>query len=124
MNKKQLTFDTIAEHLLTQDAKSIDTNINLTMCRYRCEDGRMCAVGVLIPDEKYNDDLEGSTVEDMNVWDAIGEEYSDDTEFLMKFQYIHDQCNVEDWAHYLCDLADDWDLDASVVHKFTEEQPE
>jgi hypothetical protein len=29
-------------------------------CRYRCEDGRRCAIGFLIPDEQYSPELEGT----------------------------------------------------------------
>ncbi len=31
-------------------------------CRYRSSDGRRCAVGALIPDDRYTAEIEGSTV--------------------------------------------------------------
>lgn len=50
----------IRDHLAKQRAKSSVTLINgQEVCRYRGEDGMMCAVGCLIPDDKYDPEMEG-----------------------------------------------------------------
>jgi len=46
----QETFDKVARHLLTQQAKAEQPDGN---CAYRGEHGRKCAVGCLISDEEY-----------------------------------------------------------------------
>jgi hypothetical protein len=46
----QEIFDTVATHLFTQGHKAINGHGG---CVYRCRDGSKCAVGVLIPDDKY-----------------------------------------------------------------------
>jgi hypothetical protein len=46
----------IEAHLIKQ--KAISINEVSGVCQYRCEDGRMCAFGALIPDDLYNEGLE------------------------------------------------------------------
>lgn len=65
------------------------------MCRYRVvdEDGvtRKCAVGVLIPDERYGSDMEGGAVQDV-LDEAFGHE-GYDADFLVfceRAQTAHD----------------------------------
>lgn len=58
----QEIFDTVATHLFTQgeQAKTINED-GESMCAYRSPEGKKCAVGCLIPDELYRDDMEGCT---------------------------------------------------------------
>lgn len=58
MDKQQI-FDTVATHLLDQGKPALDAE---GFCRYRTESGLMCAVGCLIPDEKYTPKIEGIPV--------------------------------------------------------------
>lgn len=55
----QEIFDTVAKHLFKQGCRSkeLDDDLDST-CLYRGPDGRMCAVGVLIPDSLYKVDME------------------------------------------------------------------
>lgn len=51
----QEIFDTVAKHLFTQGCRSIEVDDEgEESCLYRGPEGRMCAVGVLIPDEIYD----------------------------------------------------------------------
>ena len=60
-------------------------------CRYRGEDGCKCAVGHLIPDERYNSSFEGSGVTYTPISSAAGVEDIDDINFLREMQIAHDQ---------------------------------
>jgi hypothetical protein len=55
----QATFDFIVNHLRKQGRRAV--NAKGRRC-YRTEDGRSCAAGCLIPDEKYSPGFEGSAV--------------------------------------------------------------
>ena len=58
----QEAFTRIVQHLRRQGAKSISIGNSESMCRYRQpHDGRRCAIGVLITDEFYSEDIEGKT---------------------------------------------------------------
>lgn len=61
MNTQQI-FDKVATHLLTQNRQAM----TLGGCMYRAEDGAMCAVGCLINDNEYTEELEGRSL-----WDEI-----------------------------------------------------
>lgn len=57
----QEIFDKVTTHLLTQNRQSRKDifNTGYESCAYRGDDGLMCAVGVLIPDELYDPRFEG-----------------------------------------------------------------
>ena len=91
-------FNTVREHLLKQNARSEDD----AGCAYRGADGCKCAVGVLISDEFYDKDLEGSNIQDIDVLLAlnysIGRDISySEKEMLFALQRMHDTRTVDDW---------------------------
>lgn len=55
---QQEIFNTVVEHLLTQNVRSLDGEI----CMYRSKEGLKCAIGCLIPDDEYSVELEGYQV--------------------------------------------------------------
>lgn len=57
MLSKQEIFDKVAKHLLMQMKTSKD---GWGHCCYRSPHGLKCAIGALIPDELYNENMEGS----------------------------------------------------------------
>jgi hypothetical protein len=61
MNRQE-AFDTVVEHLFKQGRRSVNDK---GFCSYRGNNGTMCAVGVLIPDELYNPamDVDGQDIE-------------------------------------------------------------
>ena len=70
---RQETFDFVCSALLKQGKPSLDArpvlsvnSIPMTSCGYRGVDGTKCAAGYLIPDEEYDPDLEGATLEEPN----------------------------------------------------------
>jgi len=55
----QEIFDTVAKHLFMQGCQAIEIDDEgEKSCLYRDTEGRMCAVGVLIPDELYQRSME------------------------------------------------------------------
>lgn len=102
----QEIFTKVKNHLLTQNAKSareIDG-----ACMYRGPNGRMCAVGCLIPDELYSYSIELNPVgylpkEILN--HLGGNEW-----LLQRLQSIHDLIEVEQWRNALSELATEFNL--------------
>lgn len=52
-------FDTVKNHLLTQGDRAEDEIDGEIGCAYRGDAGAKCAVGCLIPDDKYTPEIEG-----------------------------------------------------------------
>jgi hypothetical protein len=111
---RQAIFDKVATHLLKQNAKSRGP----MGCQYRGSGGRMCAIGCLIPDDKYNDTYEGLVVpkrEDIGYDDegrlfrtlqeCIGAETDEDIDFLRALQVVHDGSEPGSWAIALREFA-------------------
>lgn len=105
---KQKVFDTVAKHLLTQNAKSLSRG--RSTCVYRSHDGKSCAVGVLIKDEFYDSSLEGRSCSNEKVVEALEASLKDKLEFgeidlLSDLQMIHDNCTPDEWPMVLDALA-------------------
>jgi len=114
---RQEMFDTAAKHLLTQRTRSVSDD-DKKFCRYRDPWGRMCAIGPMIPDERYSPDLEGHTVTYADVWDAMGLDPNDPDnlkDLARKLQYIHDMSAPTAWPYKLLSLALDFNLDTTMV---------
>ena len=114
----QEVFDTVASHLLKQKAKS-SVDGDHTDCLYRDPNGNMCAIGCLIPDDKYTKDIEG---ENMHVLaNKIGEvipiitDASDEESFLQDLQDIHDDRLVESWPDALEKFAQEYNLATHMI---------
>lgn len=102
----QEIFNIVALHLFNQQAGSFDENYE--HCLYRNDDGLKCAIGCLIPDEKYSEDMEGDssenipffTVEDLLTFPFM-EPYKGHSDLLNALQDAHDSCS--------CDPDEFWD---------------
>ena len=69
----QEVFDTVSQHLLTQNAESLSDS---GMCVYRSPEGFSCAAGCLIPPEDYRVEFEGFTWIDLvEKYDSIPEKH-------------------------------------------------
>ena len=93
---RQEIFETVAKHLLKQGRQSKITSTSQSQwagCMYRGPDGTSCAVGCLIPDDKYNPNME-----EKNVQFIIAMNYGLDKtifneknlDILMQLQWVHD----------------------------------
>ena len=109
MKKKQV-FKTVVTHLLTQNSKSVDGS-DLGNCVYQNNDGKQCAVGVLIDSKNYQPDLEGKATDALEVIQAVEKSLDtnitkSDRDLLCKLQDIHDYSTVDSWREELEELAD------------------
>lgn len=97
---KQQIFDTVRTHLLCQGVKCVDENGHI---RYR-HAGKMCAIGVLIPDDMYTVSMETKTVYELCV--AMNKDgtnrfilpdyFRPNQVFLHELQHIHDKYTQEE----------------------------
>ncbi len=136
MNKQEV-FDKVASHLLTQKRLSVNKN-NSAICRYKTKKGLKCAIGCLIPDELYDPDIEGRTV---NMIISSGEPSEktlklksilyqvlggtlllEDYLFLIELQQIHDFIQPSKWKSRLIEFAESHSLqiNASELNVETE----
>ena len=114
---RQEMFDIAAKHLLTQRVRSVDPVTG--SCRYRGSQGRMCAIGPMIPDEKYSPDMEGRGVGSCDVWNAMGLDSGDRGNLMTlahKLQDIHDASAPTAWPYMLLTLALEYNLNTAMVH--------
>lgn len=128
MLNRQEVFDKVANHLINQSAKSINVSeyaLSGNGCAYRGNNGMKCAVGCLIPDERYSPKMEGKSPSGAN--DVCREVFNQelfpeilhdesptapgtDWDFLRGLQTIHDDSSVAMWALKLKEFAERWDL--------------
>jgi len=125
---RQQVFNRVTDHLLSQQKKSMTVTTNLPdgQCRYRSDSGLKCAIGALIPDDKYQPDMEGCTAPALIQrfgWEAVGldgsnltldEQYSLRC-FLDNLQCVHDLYAVEDWKKELLAVAMKYKLDYPIT---------
>lgn len=98
----QQQFNKVYIHLMTQGKRSVSEDGKY--CRYRGDDGLMCAAGIMIPDEKYTPDMECIP------WICICESSKEAEGWLDKdlghqLQNIHDRFPVYEWDSHLKNLA-------------------
>lgn len=86
---RQTVFNRALSHLRTQGKKSVG-HIG---CAYRGDDGMKCAIGIFIPDSKYDYDMENNTVDCACVFDVLPKTVSrTGARFLSDIQsYLHDE---------------------------------
>lgn len=114
-------FNKVKGHLLTQNKRSTSP-MNDRYCAYRGKDGRKCAIGIFIPDDKYTEqfeniglnlniefDTESRKGELIRVLGAeIGFEETDKCfiRYLASLQRLHDEINVGRWEYELENMKD------------------
>jgi hypothetical protein len=123
----QEIFDTVARHLFTQGERAgiilgddVDGDPDFA-CKYRAPGGRSCAVGVLIPDKAYSEDMEGSGVvvvyENNTAW--LPAWMGSNLKLLAALQGVHDSYScwnsTASMRAALANVASFHNLDASVL---------
>lgn len=79
------------------------------MCAYRGDNGRKCAVGMVIPDEDYSPDMELFVASKGKVYRyLVGEGY--DVPFLIRLQHIHDIVPRSKWENEFEKVAEEYSL--------------
>ena len=99
-------FNKVSEHLLTQNEQALDGNWE---CVYRSDTGLKCAVGCLIDDEFYSEDLEYSSLSSTgpvaNALEKSGVVLTREIlDLLQRLQKLHDYKNPESWEEELKNL--------------------
>jgi len=110
----QERFDLIVNHAAKKVKCLIVTTIDgekTEVCQYRNTSGNRCFIGVLIPDELYNEEMESLRVEKLiGQYESLRPYLGDDITFLAWIQKLHDRCKVEQWLSTLKDYAKGFDL--------------
>lgn len=101
MPTKQETFDTIVAHLRKQNARSTSG----FGCKYRGPNGRKCAVGILIPDDKYKQDMEQCNCDIVHIATLL-EQLGHDVPLCRDMQTVHDHFNIPDWESHFRVIAE------------------
>lgn len=103
---RQAVYNKVRDHLLAQGVRCSAAPGGF--CLYRARGGRACAIGALIADEHYSNELEnGYDARDAIVRQAVAaslglpEISDDDALFLGNLQGIHDGVPPEMWAQEL-----------------------
>lgn len=105
-------FVFVGRKLIAQNAKSLSES---GLCRYRGENGRCCAVGHLIPDENYNEHMEGQLVEVLiNMYNV--EIDKEKMSLLTKLQDLHDIFEPSKWLEKLEEIASEYGFDMSGIY--------
>ena len=106
----QVIFDKVSAHLLAQNAKSMAfiDKFQGQACAYRGAEGRTCAAGCLIPEERYASRMEGKTVYQIDFFNI--EFKFDQLHLIRGLQEIHDDLSVADWRAGLQQLANRFNL--------------
>jgi hypothetical protein len=92
MKTLQEIFDTAYLGLAKQgfERSMGHTRQNFVTCAYRGDDGRKCAIGHCIPDDKYEPDFEGENPNNLRVKEAIGD-VGASISLLCDLQLCHDR---------------------------------
>lgn len=107
MLSRQAIYDRIKQHLLSQDGEAFHTSGN---CAYHADDGKKCAVGCLIPDDKYQPSFEGLPYTGPEIKPILEEVIGrplqeDDNKLLDALMYCHDNIRVALWDKELYAIA-------------------
>jgi len=103
---KQTIFNTVVDHLRKQGCRAESEWGE--GCRYLDDRGRKCAVGCLIPADKYTPEMEGKTL-----YTLLREDYWSDLQdlaaheaLLTHLQCCHDTCPPEIWEYRFSKIAE------------------
>jgi hypothetical protein len=126
MYTNQSVFETVARHLFAQGKRAF---LPMDGCLYRTPTGNSCAVGCLIPDDMYSEDMEGKSVGQLlgrQVGGLNGELHDFfegvDWGLLQDLQQLHD--NESNWensavlSERLFAVAKEYDLKVAFMDGF------
>lgn len=98
-------FEIVKKHLLCQGKKSQSLN---GYCKYRGEGGLKCAIGALIPDDKYKECYDRDTGL-LEILDQCG---LGNLNYMMvsELRVIHDSLEIKEWPEALTRVSRKYDL--------------
>jgi len=98
--KPQEIFNKAAVHLMGMEGPSLDADNDACVYRGKDDDcefnGQMCAVGLFIADEHYDDDLEGQGITQQSVADAVAKSWGQDILSNDQLSLLADLQNAHD----------------------------
>jgi hypothetical protein len=94
--QQQEVFDIVVKHLFTQRRQSMTNSYPQAYCAYRGVEGTKCAVGILIPDDVYTEDMEEKCVDELRHQhgDVLPQFIMDYHSLLQSLQNVHDHYMV------------------------------
>ena len=95
-------FAKVSKHLIKQNARSVNEDGD---CAYRDHRGQSCAIGCLIPEDRYYPRLEGMDLNcDLEIrhvlTPVIGvnpKKRREKLDLLQALLIVHDECDVSQW---------------------------
>jgi len=115
IRSRQELFDIMATHLMTQGTRSV--NPDSAVCLYRGPNGTKCAVGVLIPDDEYDEDMEnekaGAVAAHFIKDSDLRQEFQNNFALMQDMQQLHDRTDVVMWRVKLSVIATDHQLNTN-----------
>lgn len=105
----QKIFNKVVNHLRTQGVQALAPTGS---CYYKVPHSKLkCAVGCLIPSNKYNRSIEGSAVNQRPVYSMLGlKSVSKKIAFLREIQNIHDENTPDKWEELFAKFAKKYKL--------------
>ncbi|MES0134486.1 hypothetical protein NKJ88_05915 [Mesorhizobium sp. M0016] len=110
MTANQEAFNIVATHLLAQNAQAkTDLGSGCPGCVYLDPNtGHRCAVGILIPADKYTSVMEGKSPGDIQRYHGL---FTDVSEALLDdLQSVHDDYHPDQWKEQLYGVAKGYHL--------------
>jgi len=108
LNSDESVFNFVKQHLIHQGKKSMqfyygdcDGDVK---CLYRGKDNLKCAIGCLIKDEFYTEDMEEKGIIDLFVQNIVSQSlpnWKPNWNLLSALQEIHDEFEIESWEKQL-----------------------
>lgn len=122
----QEVFDKVATHLLTQNKRSLREEFGFVNgCAYRGDSNLKCAAGCLIPDEEYDEAMEGAGIMvqagrpcSLATSILIKRGYKDHLGLISTLQTVHDTTDPTEWGYELKRVASLTGLKTDVLQAF------
>lgn len=123
MPSMQHTFNKVYRHLSAQRRPAVTKLGGQCLYRKHTKTGDVlkCAIGCLIPDSKYKDQMEGKDVEGLFRWygKSVRSFLPLDLKFYEALQQAHDDWSehnsIKQFRKEMKEIASTWKLDASIV---------
>ena len=119
----QHVFDFVVNHLLTQKEKSMCYHepTSEISCAYRGDNNISCAIGCLISDSEYKENIEGNFIAGLarnnsNFNFLLSSDYGRIYMLLQCLQDIHDGVKIDVWEQELRDLSIRFNLSFNPPH--------
>lgn len=122
---KQEVFDRVVTHLAQQGEPALcmllqGDETEEYSCAYRTPDGKMCAAGCLIPDEKYKPEFENATFSGVLLSSTLTCD-PDLVDFIENLQMAHDaRVSLHQLQSELRHIANGYGINADSVDLITE----